>query len=67
MSPRLFALFVDNTYKQGTNCTTYILWGCRKQGTLPEPRLYKRGLLRLRMNGQGSRQADEGFKAILAA
>ena len=41
--------------------------GCRKQGTLPEPRLYKRGLLRLRMNGQGSRQADEGFKAILAA
>ena len=48
--------------------------GCRKQGTLPEPRLHKRGYLRLRVNGQefvlgqpGSRQADERHKAILAA
>ena len=48
--------------------------GCRKQGMLPEPRLHKRGYLRLRVNGQefvlgqpGSRQADERHKAILAA
>ena len=48
--------------------------GCRKQGTLPEPRLHKRGHLRLRVNGHdfvlgqpGSRQADERYKAILAA
>ena len=47
---------------------------CRKQGTLPEPRLRKRGLLRLRGNGRkfvlgqpGSRQTDERYKAILVA
>ena len=36
--------------------------GCRKQGTLPKPRLYKRGLLRLRMNGQVSRAAGRQMK-----
>ena len=48
--------------------------GCRKQGTLPKPRLHKRGHLRLRVDGRefilgkpGSRQADEKYKAILAA
>ena len=48
--------------------------GCRKQGTLPEPRLHKRGHLRLRVNGRefvlgqpGSRQADKRYRAILVA
>ena len=50
------------------------LMGCRKQGTLPEPRLNRRGQLRLRVNGREfvlgqpeSRQANERYKAILAA
>ncbi len=48
--------------------------GCRKHGTLPKPRLHKRGHLRLRVDGRefilgkpGSQQADEKYKAILAA
>ena len=48
--------------------------GCRKHGTLPKPRLHKRGHLRLRVDGRefilgkpGSRQADEKYKSILAA
>ena len=100
MSPRLFTLFVDNTYKQGTNRTTCILRVCRLEyvsesgsgdvpvffpaltipevlnmcaqtaGTLPKPRLHKRGYQRIRVGGRdftlgkpGSQEADERYKA----
>ena len=46
----------------------------RRIGTLPKPRLHKRGYLRIRVDGRdftlgkpGTRQADERYKAILAA
>ena len=48
--------------------------GSRKRGTLPKPRLHKRGHHRLRIDGRefvlgkpGSRQAIERYNAILAA
>lgn len=48
--------------------------GTRKRGTLPKPRLHKRGHHRLRIDGRefvlgkpGSRQAIERYNAILAA
>ncbi|MEC8737904.1 MAG: hypothetical protein VXX91_06715 [Planctomycetota bacterium] len=46
----------------------------RRIGTLPKPRLHKRGYQRIRVGGRdftlgkpGSQQADERYKAILAA
>ena len=46
----------------------------RTAGTLPKPRLHNRGYLRIRVGGRdftlgkpGTRQADERYKAILAA
>ncbi len=46
----------------------------RTAGTLPKPRLHKRGYQRIRVDGRdftlgkpGTRQADERYKAILAA
>ena len=45
----------------------------RTAGTLPKPRLHKRGYQRIRVDGRdftlgkpGTRQADERYKAILA-
>ena len=46
----------------------------RRSGTLPKPRIHKRGYQRIRVGGRdftlgkpGSQQADERYKTILAA